>query len=138
MAKYYITYKCGHEATVQINGTNVHGERESKAAWYGTIDCPACKAAKTAKANKDAGMADLEGSPKQIAWAESIRGEFLPELDQERQESAEHGATAEQLTQIDTVLAWLRGQKSSAWWIENNFTPHAALRAAAKALQSQQ
>ncbi|QHJ77139.1 MAG: hypothetical protein [Bacteriophage sp.] len=138
MAKYYITYKCGHEATVQINGTNVHGERERKAAWYGTIDCPECKAANTAKTNKNAGMADLDGSPKQVAWAESIRGELLPELDQERQGCAEHGATAEQLAQIDTVLAWLRDQQSAAWWIDHRLSSHAALRAAGQAVRSQQ
>lgn len=138
MAKYYVTYKCGHEATVQICGTNVHGEREKKAAWYGTIDCPKCQAANTVKANRDAGMASLEGSEKQVAWAEDIRGEILPELDHERQECAEHGATDVQLAQIDAVLAWLKGQKSSAWWIDHKFTPHTALRAAVKAVKGQQ
>lgn len=138
MAKYYITYKCGHEATVQINGTNVHGERERKAAWYGTIDCPKCKAANTVKANKDAGMAELDGSPKQVAWAESIRGELLPELDQERQSCAEHGATAEQLAQIDTVLTWLRDQQSAAWWIDHRLSSHTALRAAGQAVRDMQ
>lgn len=138
MAKYYITYKCGHKATVQINGTNVHGERERKAAWYGTIDCPKCKAANTVKANKDAGMAELDGSPKQVAWAESIRGELLPELDQERQSCAEHGATAEQLAQIDTVLTWLRDQQSAAWWIDHRLSSHTALRAAGQAVRDMQ
>lgn len=42
MALAYITYKCGHSDNVQIYGTNVHGERDRKAAWYGTIDCPDC------------------------------------------------------------------------------------------------
>lgn len=138
MAKYYITYRCGHKATVQICGTNIHGERERRAARYETIDCPECKAANTVKANKDAGMAALDGSPKQVAWAESIRGEFMSKLDKERQGCADHGATAEQLAKIDTVLAWLKDQKSAAWWIDHKFSTHTALRAAGQAVRNQQ
>ena len=138
MAQYDITYRCGHTDTVQIYGTNVHGERESKAAWYGTIDCPKCQAANTIKANKEEGMADLEGSDKQIAWAESIRGKIMPQLDAERQGCADHGATAEQLAKIDTVLAWLRGQKSAAWWIDHRLSSHTALRAAGQAVNKQE
>ena len=138
MAQYEITYRCGHTDTVQIYGTNVHGERERKAASYGYRDCPACQAAKAGQANKDAGLATLEGSDKQIAWAEEIRGKFMPMLDQERQGCADHGATAEQLAKIDTVLAWLRGQKSAAWWIDHRLSSHTALRAAGQAVNKQE
>lgn len=138
MAQYEITYRCGHTDTVQIYGTNTHGERERKAASYGYRDCPACQAAKAGQANKDAGMADLEGSDKQIAWAEDIRGKFMPQLDAERQGCADHGATAEQLAKIDTVLAWLRGQKSAAWWIDHRLSSHTALRAAGQAVNKQE
>ena len=31
MAQYNIHHTCGHEETVQIYGTNVHGERQRKA-----------------------------------------------------------------------------------------------------------
>lgn len=137
MAQYEITYRCGHKDTVQIYGTNTHGERERKAAWYGTIDCPKCQAANTIKANKEEGMAELEGSDKQIAWAESIRGKIMPMLDAERQGCADHGATAEQLAKIDIVLAWLRGQKSAAWWIDHRLSSHTALRAAGQAVNGQ-
>lgn len=138
MAQYEITYRCGHTDTVQIYGTNTHGERERKAASYGYRDCPACQAAKAGQANKDAGMADLEGSDKQIAWAEEIRGKYMPQLDAERQGCADHGANAEQLAKIDTVLAWLRGQKSAAWWIDHRLSSHTALRAAGQAVNKQE
>ena len=138
MAQYDITYRFGHTDKVQIYGTNVHGERESKAAWYGTIDCPKCQAANTIKANKEEVMADMEGSDKQIAWDESIRGKIMPQLDAERQGCADHGATAEQLAKIDTVLAWLRGQKSATWWIDHKFSSHTALRAAGQAVNKQE
>ena len=72
--KYEITYSCGHTETVQIYGTNVHGEREKKADWLAKHHvCSAClkadreaakAAAERAKAN---GM--TEGSDKQMAWA---------------------------------------------------------------------
>ena len=57
MALAYITYKCGHSDNVQIYGTNVHGERDRKAAWYGTIDCPDCKKAEAAQWCADNGCA---------------------------------------------------------------------------------
>lgn len=33
MAKYDVTYACGHEGTEDITGTNVNGEREKKVKW---------------------------------------------------------------------------------------------------------
>lgn len=133
MAQYEIAYRCGHTDTVQIYGTNIHGERERTAAAYGCRDCPACQAAKAAQASKDAGLAALEGSGRQVAWAEGIRSKYMPRYAQERQEWAGHGATGEQLAKVDKVLAWLKGQTSAAWWIDNRFSSSAALRAAAKA-----
>ena len=134
MAQYEITYRCGHTDTVQIYGTNIHGERERTAAAYGYRDCPACQAAKAAQANEDAGLAALEGSGKQVAWAEEIRSKYMPKYAQERQEWADHGATDEQLAKVDQVLAWLKGQTSAAWWIDNRSSSSMVLRAATKAV----
>ena len=128
MALYDITYRCGHKDTVRIYGTNAHGEREKKAAWYGTIDCPDCKAAKTRQANKAAGMAELEGSDKQIAWAKDIRSECMAEYTLRQQEIACHWADADQL------IAWLKHKTSARWWIIHNDSPLEALYAAEKAL----
>ena len=136
MALYGITYRCGHEDMVQIYGTNVHGERKKKAAWYGTIDCPACRTAK-ARQEHD-GLPALEGTDKQVAWADDIRGKYMPKYAQERQEWADHGATDEQLAKVDKVLAWLKGQTSAAWWIDNRFSSSMVLRAATKAVDGQE
>lgn len=68
MAKYDIIHSCGHEETVQIYGTNTHGERENKKAWLESIPCREC-----AKAAKSASMVQLDGSDKQVAWAMDIR-----------------------------------------------------------------
>ena len=134
MALYDITYRCGHKDTVRIYGTNAHGEREKKAAWYGTIDCPDCKAAKTRQANKAAGMAELEGSDKQIAWAEDIRAQDMAEYARQRQKMADHGSTDEQLADADQLIAWLKHKTSARWWIIHNGSPLEALYAAEKAL----
>ena len=33
MAKYYVTYLCGHDGVENITGTNVNGERDRKLKW---------------------------------------------------------------------------------------------------------
>jgi len=79
MAKYAVTYKCGHAGAVDIVGTNVNGERERKAAWYAQQLCPECyKAAKAAEAEKaNEGYPELRGSDKQVAWANQIRANMI-------------------------------------------------------------
>jgi len=81
MAKYYVTFSCGHEARVELFGKGT--DRERKIAWYEREGlCPECyKAAKRAESKKaNEGLPELKGSEKQIAWAERIRAERLAEL----------------------------------------------------------
>lgn len=77
MSKYHITHSCGHSRTYNICGTDVHGERGRKAKWYASQPCPDCRRAEenaaAAQSNREKGLPQLEGSPKQIAWAETIR-----------------------------------------------------------------
>jgi uncharacterized protein CbrC (UPF0167 family) len=91
MSQYLITHSCGHNCTIQIYGTNTHGEREHKAAWLATRPCPDClreqrtaghEAASAAAAiwAASAGLPALDGTPKQVAWAETIRREVLDDL----------------------------------------------------------
>lgn len=86
MAWHQITYACGHTGRKQIGGPTK--DRDRKAEWYGREICPACAAAERAEHNKAAaeqaateGLAELQGSEKQIAWAESIRREMLAKID---------------------------------------------------------
>ena len=70
MAQYNIHHTCGHEETVQIYGTNVHGERQRKAEWLESKPCRDCER----KAMRDenlAGAAELTGSDKQVKWAKN-------------------------------------------------------------------
>lgn len=89
MSKYTIKYACGHSGVMQIygplNGRDAIAEREARKL------CPACYQAKlaadraaesaaAAEQAKAAGLPALIGSPKQIAWAESIRAKQLAQL----------------------------------------------------------
>lgn len=79
MAQYNIHHTCGHEETVQIYGTNVHGERQRKAEWLESKPCRDCER----KAMRDenlAGAAELEGSEKQVNWANDLRAKAIGDI----------------------------------------------------------
>ena len=128
MARYQVTHSCGHERTVQITGTDVRGERKQKAAWLATRLCPSCaKAARdedhqalntaaTAQAIA-AGLPPLEGTPRQTAWAESIR---MGLFDQLRERAA--GTPYENRTG-DIMTVYMRAASAvtaASDWIESN------------------
>lgn len=139
MAQYTITHACGHEHTHQLYGKTAG--RERKEQWLASGVCPACyKAEQEAKrqaaneaaqaANASAGLPALEGTPKQIAWAETIRAGYAEQIDQIKarleaaggldklrtQSPAEKVAAFErQLASMDALLA----KVSAAWWIDH-------------------
>lgn len=136
MAKYSVKHACGHIQVHQIFGTNSHGERDSKVAWLETCICDECYKAnqkakydaeneKNAKANAEANLPTLTGSPKQIAWAETIRAEKIKKLDEilERIEGlkAKRPLTEIELEQDKKVQAFAtdyRNENSAAKWID--------------------
>ena len=79
MAWTTINYSCGHVGQVQMYGK--HSERGRKAAWMEkNALCDECAAKardegnrKAAATNAEAGLPSLTGTPKQIAWAETLR-----------------------------------------------------------------
>lgn len=82
MAKYTITHKCGCERTYNIIGK--HTERDRKIEWLETQECPECRrkaedeAAKAATEGME--LPELEGSVKQVAWANTIRAQFIKNI----------------------------------------------------------
>lgn len=89
MSKTTITYTCGHSDTIQVYGP--YKGRDAIAAREARKLCPACyqaklaadRAAESAAAAEQAqaaGLPALTGSPKQIAWAESIRAKQVAQL----------------------------------------------------------
>ncbi len=128
MANYSITHTCGHTEPHNIIGTNVHGERQRKADWLAGQPCYACKRAAQDKVRAEAASAAaaattdlpaLTGSPKQIAWATTIRAEARGAIDatiagKELPEAARRA--------LDALYA----QTDAGWWIEQRHNNAAA------------
>ena len=139
MAKYNINYACGHDAVEQIYGK--HKDRESYIQWAeGSKLCPECWAkkqaeeraaenAKAAAANQSASLPALIGSPKQIAWAETIRAKALAASGNQIRHDAEEllaKSPADKQPMMRAVLEAMRSAKSeleqqtsAKWWIEH-------------------
>lgn len=82
MAKYEINHTCGHTSTVQLFGKC--SERERKIEWMERQECPECRrkreAEEAAKITEGLELPELEGSEKQVAWANCIRARFAEEI----------------------------------------------------------
>ena len=115
MSKYEITHSCGCTETVEVFGTNVHGERDRKLAKLSSQPCAACRAK---AANSIEGMAALEGSDKQVAWAADIRKDMLDMIDREvAKMPAEQQAQAQEIG--GKAKANLASLASAKWFIEH-------------------
>ena len=116
MAKYTITYKCGHEGTVNLYGP--YDERDRKIAWLETQDCPHCQKArlkaKVDSITEEKSLPELSGSEKQIAWAKEIRALYMDYYDTFA--SAIKTSKPEMLT---VIRDWLVGHTESKFWIDN-------------------
>lgn len=92
MARYTITYSCGHTADKQLFGKI--DDRDNYINWCKEHKlCPECqrkqleaqRAEQTRKATEEASalnLAELTGSEKQIAWAITIRSKVLALIDE--------------------------------------------------------
>lgn len=80
MAQYTITYKCGHNATVNLFGKV--DDRKNKIAWMEKGLCKECyiKAQNAEIKEADSHFKPLSGSEKQITWAMRIRKEFTDKI----------------------------------------------------------
>lgn len=90
MAVHKVTHCCGH--TVFHNLFGKFEDREKRAEWLEDQLCPDCwkkqrqekidaENSKFAAANAEAGLPPLTGTPKQIAWAETIRADMVNKMD---------------------------------------------------------
>lgn len=140
MGKEQINYSCGHGGLVNLFGK--HADRDRKAAWLATQLCPDCaKAAREAEraeelsaatsAAKESGLPELEGSPKQIDWAITLRGKLLGITEERWNEVAQEtlvlacengrdveAERAEWFSARADLKKWLSSQTAAAWWID--------------------
>jgi hypothetical protein len=136
--KYYITHSCGHEERVDITGTNVHGERDRKAERMESKPCRACEMSshaatdtQAAESNSAEGMPSLDGSAKQVAWAETIRRETLDAIASRSQHL--HEAGRDDMAEVVEFIRRHAGTiTDAAWWIDNRRDAASALSAQAR------
>jgi len=91
MVWYHGTFKCGHEGRVNITGPMKYRPWKVEKAFNGY--CPKCAEKnrqkeieeinkKTAQKSKEMGLPELHGTPKQIAWANSLRLNLIDKFEE--------------------------------------------------------
>ena len=116
MAKYEITFICGHTETKELYGKT--SERENKIAWLEKQVCSECykkelHEQEEIRAN-DLHLPNLTGSQKQIEWANKIRDGFFKDWENLRKKYGE--SDDERSVQF---FEWVKSQKESRFWIDN-------------------
>lgn len=119
MAHYTINHTCGHSVEIQLFGKMK--DRYSRIEWLETQECEECKRAKAnaaAAAAKEArGLADLEGSEKQVAWANTIRENAYKALECLIPFSTNEKTQA----MMDGWKAMMDAKLEAKWWIDNRY-----------------
>lgn len=75
MARYQITFRCGHTGEIEICGKV--SERESKAKWYEGQLCRECYKRQQEEARKAESVDAAQGTPTVEAVAETPKGQLL-------------------------------------------------------------
>ena len=99
MAKYSVKHTCGHISEVALFGPSK--DREYRLDRMRENVCLNCENAANAERNAEAGLPALTGTPKQIAWAESIRA----------------AAMARRELSPETLA-----QTKASWWIDQRYS----------------
>lgn len=110
MAKYKVVFSCGHWEFMEIYRD--HLICEYIVAMKKHELCPKCLQIQRAQATKQAqqealklGLPELEGSKKQIQWAEQIRRSVFLKFDENLENT--------------TIYEFLAEQDQASWWIDN-------------------
>ena len=127
MAKYNITYRCGHTGVVNLVGPTK--ERQYKIDWYQSEECPDCQYAHVKERAQAAGLPELRGTERQVHWAEFIRERGLKELENgvntferlSREAEAYHREAGFDLRHVYIAMDRIKSQTSASWWIDNQY-----------------
>ncbi|MGB3988439.1 MAG: hypothetical protein WBK67_01970 [Minisyncoccales bacterium] len=144
MPKYTLTFICGHEGTINLTGPRRTREwtvknREARV-------CPDCyrkqieegreaaRAAALAEAEEQE-LPTLVGTEKQVAWAITIRQQYLEVLAEGLQQNPVRQEIDPALVQA--AIESIQQETSAAWWIENgqNASPWDTLNRVAEKYQ---
>lgn len=121
--KYDVEFSCGHIGTVTLFGK--HKDREWRLEKYRENGlCEECQKKLHDKLNAEAleeanemGLPELSGSEKQVAWAITIRQNFINQIENENYVSDD----AKQQV-LDIMQQMLEVKTSASWWIDNRDT----------------
>lgn len=124
-----IQHSCGHSSDYDVKSNA--DKRQQTIQWLSEQECRNCKIAKermeAQKTRSLEGLPLLQGSAKQIAWAETIRAIALKAVNyymitiDEAYSSKSYLSTSDkqgwgELQQQDI---WLHQEQSAAWWIDH-------------------
>jgi len=130
------TPDCSHKITI-YGGNRKDTDRKAEWAESEGFICEDCKENqrqegndKAAQANASAGLPELTGSEKQIAWAETIRAEKLSNIEKEANkefnplEAEAYYGDDQSMTeaQQNHAVRQIKRQTSASWWIDNRTT----------------
>jgi hypothetical protein len=111
--QYHIQHSCGHEVTHQIFGKNA--DRVDKIEWLKGQPCLDCKReAENEAANNlaaEQGLPPLVGSPKQVAWANTLRQRAWDLIETNQWEEEQYA---------DGLRNWVFSHTQARWWIDLN------------------
>jgi hypothetical protein len=139
MSQYTIDFSCNHTEVRNIVGKEK--DRQGKADWMARGVCSDCyKQQLAAKRQKEQSaqmataaqfvLAELEGSEKQVAWAEKIRAKMIADIETMRTKEisrfkADKAGQIEQaifdlnLVVIGEVIIKIGAKTSATWFIDN-------------------
>lgn len=118
-AKYNVNYACGHTGRVELFGKIK--DREWRIEQMEKSNCPDCRHkamdAHSEQKKNERGLLDLEGSPKQIAWANNIREGAYATLDILYKIVTNPNAKA----LVDGWKQKMDETTSAKWWIDHRY-----------------
>src|SRR5580765_5805764 len=139
MAKYTISYTCGHSGVVNLIGP--HHSREKRIAYLESGVCFECyKKQANEVAQEQAQELELPAivgkSERQIAWAETLRIQKLSDIESEV-ERLESGGDNEKYRQILIAVEKIGNETSAKQWIEWRYdSPHLIISGMLKAMMA--
>ena len=120
MTFYYISYQCGHREKKEVPGNDddcsYKTRKLCKSCWMKELKLKSAEAAQEAGRLK---LPQLNGSEKQIEWAQRVRREILDKL---TNIMTNRKSTIEQMTEssdfIMDAISSIYQETSASWWID--------------------
>ncbi len=130
MAKYDVTYTCGHTGVINLVGPGRDRQwrldREEEKLCYNCYQEKLKRDREEANAqaaadNQEAGLPALEGTENQIAWAETIRCNFLKLLTVKASGVTEEHKAAhpDKWQELQDIIRSFKSRTAAHWWIDN-------------------